>query len=294
MIKKIVPVIQSTRGLTTAIGKTDQNPVMKRFWILLTLMSYGLLYSQNLNGLTILQLAELAKDSYRARSRVTWITPLDDMAEQSDADDLLAFVEPGIGFQSRLYYSEDEKHYYYTIAGSGDLMDWLGHNIPGAFGLDTSQYNYALRCIEGILSVIPREQLTLVGHSLGGGIAALASSVFRIRAVTFNSAGVHENIFKLYGGSSSFCSGLVSTYSVDGDLLTLVQSDLPIPEARGIRSTLEYNKMPCIQPEVNFVHHSPPSGRSERFGVSVAVDLGSLVFWLEESVRRHRLEGWFD
>nr|WP_218017688.1 lipase family protein [Nocardia arizonensis] len=95
--------------------------------------------------------------------------------------------------------------------------------------------------------------MTIVGHSLGGGLASLASYATGFRAVTFNAAGIHDNLIVLnasrYGEvltTDEVRAGLatgdqIRRYVVDGEFLTFLQDRYPnrMPDALGRRITTE-------------------------------------------------------
>ena len=76
------------------------------------------------------------------------------------------------------------------------LQDWVT-NYRQAFGLYTWQYAKAAKIVaEELPKYVDSETaqtLSFTGHSLGGGLASLASfMVPQIPTVTFNAAGLHE------------------------------------------------------------------------------------------------------
>jgi hypothetical protein len=75
------------------------------------------------------------------------------------------------------------------------------------------------------------DNLTMTGHSLGGGLAAAAALETNRPAVTFNAAGLNI-LTELFGGGLSY-SNDARNYSVQGELLTLLQTHTLLPEAFG-------------------------------------------------------------
>ena len=79
----------------------------------------------------------------------------------------------------------------------------------------------------------------MAGHSLGGGLASLASLSTGSKGHTFNAAGLSPVTAARYGVSLSNASGLVTAYYSSTDLLNLAQDMLPgIPGAAGTRVSL--------------------------------------------------------
>ncbi|MEM6455392.1 MAG: hypothetical protein AAF772_09890, partial [Acidobacteriota bacterium] len=83
------------------------------------------------------------------------------------------------------------------------------------------------------------DDLTITGHSLGGGLAAAAGTVVGVETTTFNAAGVHSNTLEPFGLTRDDADGLVESFSVDGEILNGAQDSLlPMPTAVGARFEL--------------------------------------------------------
>jgi len=74
--------------------------------------------------------------------------------------------------------------------------------------------------------------MAIVGHSLGGGLAALSGAVTRLETVTFNSVGVHQNSLQGFGVDSGRFENIRNIYAT-GDLLTVAQQMTGLPNALG-------------------------------------------------------------
>lgn len=72
-----------------------------------------------------------------------------------------------------------------TLGGGGD---WLRGNIPLALGNVSTQLEQAAEYYLQVKANNPNATITLTGHSLGGGIAALIGVFFGERAFTFDQA----------------------------------------------------------------------------------------------------------
>lgn len=91
-------------------------------------------------------------------------------------------------------------------------------------------------------------ELTFIGHSLGGGEAALNALVTDRAAITFNPAGVSD-ITKFKEGSwrTPFKSEKkIDAYIMRTDPLNILQDRLPIPKANGRRHYLTPKDMPSV------------------------------------------------
>ena len=61
------------------------------------------------------------------------------------------------------------------------------------------------------------------GHSLGGGMASVASMASGKPTWTFNAAGLNAGTLEKYGGTAIGSSKNIQAYRVDGELLTTLQ-----------------------------------------------------------------------
>jgi len=133
------------------------------------------------------------------------------------------------GFHAQLYYNAHINTFALAFAGTDDalLRDFGTANIPQAIGgaYVSGQYRQALRLSRSVMSQLGASaRVIFTGHSLGGGLASAAARHVDGEAVTFNSAGLQ------------FADGgTVTTYSVEGEVLTAVQRSVPFlfPDASG-------------------------------------------------------------
>ena len=70
-----------------------------------------------------------------------------------------------------------------------------------------------------------RDKLTLVGHSLGGGLATTASLIAGVPAMVFNSAGVHHKTVERYGGDLKRPPAQIISYQVAYNLADWQDAD---------------------------------------------------------------------
>jgi len=108
-----------------------------------------------------------------------------------------------------------------TIVSS--VTSWL-QDVQQAFNLDTSQYDQAIELSKKLKQL--GAELLLVGHSLGGGLAACASYATGLRAVTFNAAGLSPRY-------KNGTPGSITNYFIPGDILTTIQQATSLPDAAG-------------------------------------------------------------
>lgn len=102
-----------------------------------------------------------------------------------------AFQTTASGFKAALFRNEHTGEFVLAFAGTDDRPDWETNLVQGVGGL-APQYRQAVDLAVAVTDMVG--QTTMVGHSLGGGLAATAAIASRSEAVTFNAAGVHANI----------------------------------------------------------------------------------------------------
>lgn len=124
------------------------------------------------------------------------------------------------GFSSQLYVNRVTGKYALVFEGTDltSVADWRA-NVQQAFTGNTKQYSEAEQLAISVQNFTGIGNLTLVGHSLGGGLAARASVATGEPAVTFNAAGLHSNIAYPYAGALHRFN-IVTNYSLRGDILT--------------------------------------------------------------------------
>ena len=131
-----------------------------------------------------------------------------------------------VGLQSEIYEStKDEGKYIYAIAGTKELTnipDWLT-NIGQLFGMG-AQHIYAVENAKKICDAVGKDNVIFVGHSLGGGVAALCAMVTDAKAITFNAAGISLPTKENYYISDLAYEGNIEAFIMDGDPLDKVQS----------------------------------------------------------------------
>lgn len=132
--------------------------------------------------------------------------------------------EPKDGFGAMLSGVEDGS-FILTFRGTivSSVTSWL-QDVQQAFNLDTSQYDQAIELTKKLKQL--GAQLLLVGHSLGGGLAACASYATGLRAVTFNAAGLSPRY-------KTGTPGEITNYFIPGEILTTLQVATALPEAAG-------------------------------------------------------------
>lgn len=137
------------------------------------------------------------------------------------------------GFFAALYRSDDGE-IVLAFRGTEDGTDWRKANIPQSLGLKSEQYTAA----NSLARAVQREfgpGVRTTGHSLGGGLATLASVSTGMLATVFNPAALHRRTAERVGADVAAADHQVDAVIVRGEILTTAQDYTPLPDARGRR-----------------------------------------------------------
>ena len=162
----------------------------------------------------------------------------------------LNYNNPASGFKSNLYervVNGVVTEYVYATAGTQDGRDWIA-NVTQLTGL-SYQYLKSGENAKAISAALSNMELNFVGHSLGGGEAALNSiltsseSLIGRKAFTFNAAGVSNATKFLVGGLSALIKpeNEIIAYITITDPLNIIQNNNynfignNLPDVNGIR-----------------------------------------------------------
>lgn len=169
----------------------------------------------------------------------TWVR-MDDSAVRVAGIDPSLLHDAMTGFDAS-FYRDATGAVVLAYAGSDEWQDWP-HNFRQGLGLQDIQYDQAIALADEAKRAFG-DDVILTGQSLGGGLAAAASMVNEIPAVTFNAAGVHDRTLERYGFDADVLKreaeqGAIRSYRVDNEILTHLQEDsIPLkwamPDAPG-------------------------------------------------------------
>lgn len=136
------------------------------------------------------------------------LTP--DLLERSDSS-----------FRARVYVSDEggETRYVVAFRGSQTGEDWL-NNGKQAVGAASEHYDKALRIGQRLAAV--GADVTLTGHSLGGGMASAAALASGHQADTFNAAGLHSSTIDA-AKAGGRATPDIDAYYLRGDPLSALQ-----------------------------------------------------------------------
>jgi len=137
-------------------------------------------------------------------------------------------MDSDTGFGASLFKSDISGETMLTYRGTNNAhtgkQDWATNAKQGV-GMETEQYNQAMDLADAAKYSLGTD-VSMVGHSLGGGLASGAVGVTGNKGYTFNSAGLHEStVARRDGLSLEEISKRIETRAVDGEVLTLLQQN---------------------------------------------------------------------
>ncbi len=194
---------------------------------------------------TLIQDNYAVADARRGESSFAPVLPgtwqrMDDAAVRAAGIDPNLLHDGKSGFDASLY-RDASGAVVVAYAGTDEGKDWR-HNFRQGLGFEDAQYDQAIALAREAKQAFGNN-VVLTGQSLGGGLAAAASMVNEVPAVTFNAAGVHDKTLERYGFDADVLKqeaeqGLIRSYRVKNELLTHLQEDsIPLkwamPDAPG-------------------------------------------------------------
>ncbi|KAA1422106.1 DUF2974 domain-containing protein [Nocardioides humilatus] len=144
------------------------------------------------------------------------------------------------GFYAAVFYNEDTGQYVLSFRGSQSATDWLVHNPQNAAGVTTDQGRRAVDLAVALAQQVGSGNMTAVGHSTGGALAAIAAVATGAQAVTYNAAGVGQgNLDYALNASGGRPSGSITNYVGPADPLTIGQQHTTGSDALGNQVTTD-------------------------------------------------------
>ena len=158
----------------------------------------------------------------------------------------------GTNFRASVYKLDpevwgNENEGKYIVAFRGTTLnneDWR-NNIRQGANEDSEYYKRAVKIGEQIKDSGNTDKVHLAGHSLGGGLASAASGAGKLKATTFNSAGLNKKTIARYSSNpdAKVNPENISAIRVKGEVLTKTQEEgmksWVTPEAVGVKTTLD-------------------------------------------------------
>ena len=160
--------------------------------------------------------------------------------------------DPSTGFKADIY---KDKNGDYVLVYRGTYSDpdhpendlvhdwskeWTDDNMKQGLGMGSGQYEKSIKLARKVKKGSERQgkQMTIAGHSLGGGLATAAGAATGSKTYAFCPAGVHPNTYKMYGVQNPDTSK-VHTYYSNKDFLNMASNNLSLmPKAAGERIML--------------------------------------------------------
>ncbi len=148
----------------------------------------------------------------------------------------LTMSDPLTGFECKLLKKVvgDKIAYALTFAGT-DMEQWIYIPALGTYNPDLftdmtqvfglyGQYQQSLEIAQQLSSILHNYELTFIGHSLGGGEAALAAMVTGRYAITYNPAGLSAaSLSWLQSNGYSTDTSRIYRYVATGDEIDDIQ-----------------------------------------------------------------------
>lgn len=120
------------------------------------------------------------------------------------------------GFAYDIYEHQDSNKSVMAFRGSDSVKDHAMANLMVGFSIP---YKSARKAVRRYLQKFPERNLTLVGHSLGGGLALGASCHHGIPAITFNpSPRVFDGLGDYHEAATRVC------FYQEGEILTKIRN----------------------------------------------------------------------
>lgn len=93
----------------------------------------------------------------------------------------------GSGFKGCIYKSSDEMVVCFKGTGGGHLLQDLLADAKLAVGIIPREATPASDLVKKALTLYPLDKITVVGHSLGGGLTQVVAYWYKCKFVTFNA-----------------------------------------------------------------------------------------------------------
>lgn len=199
-----------------------------------------------------------------------------------------------IGYDAAIYQSDDGD-YVVAFRGTDGFDDHIGTNVPQNLGLETEQYNRAVELVRRMSEAAPEGELSVTGHSLGGGLASVAALANEVPATTYDPAGIHPDTLERYGADPALADQLITAYHVDGEVLS---NDVVPVQVAGVWTRQEMQEpigtvitLPAIDPNGQRLGPiNDPGERPAWFGDEADRWNEAMAEFEREGIRRHGID----
>lgn len=125
-------------------------------------------------------------------------------------------------YRASIYQDATGKTYlvFRGTENKAGMGDWKANGEQGV-GAQNADYEKAKQLATYLSQSVGTNNMEIVGHSKGGGMAAAAGIVTDARTTTFNASGVHPNTVP--GHNLAEANRNVTSYVVDGEILNYLQ-----------------------------------------------------------------------
>ena len=146
---------------------------------------------------------------------------------------------------------EKDGHYILVARGTARKPDWVDDNLKQGVGLGSDQYDQVTAVSKTTTKKVGKRNVTITGHSMGGGTSSTAGIVTGSDTYAFDPAGVHPNTARKYGKTRMDSSNIYTIYAATDPLNNLQNNLIPIaPTSVGQRLMLNTaNKLNLPHPE---------------------------------------------
>ncbi|MDR3110077.1 MAG: DUF2974 domain-containing protein [Planctomycetaceae bacterium] len=188
--------------------------------------------------------------------------------------------------REQLYYDERSKRFILAFAGTDPLnvIDWI-QNVSQFVGLPTEYYQNAVTLVRAI-KLKDRDKVILTGHSLGGGVAAVAAIAGKMNAFVFNPPSIHRNTLAEFDpGNVALAETNVHRFVVTGEILDIINLTLGAAQNHvGKKTQL------CGSFSIPVSSIFGLTALFKRFIPGVGITLGILAPLAEKSLKLHLMD----
>ncbi|MDR0703368.1 MAG: DUF2974 domain-containing protein [Planctomycetaceae bacterium] len=137
------------------------------------------------------------------------------------------------GFHAKLYYDLRSDQFILGFGGTtfDNINDWVT-NFNQFFGQQSDQYTKGIELVDKIRNNFV-DKVIVTGHSLGGGIAAVAAITGKLKGFVFNPPAIHRNTLEQFDPQNIIdAENNLKCFVVTGEILDLVNTTISIQHRR--------------------------------------------------------------
>ena len=92
---------------------------------------------------------------------------------------------------------------FLVARGTAREPDWVDDNLKQGVGLGSDQYDQVTAVSKTTTKKVGKRNVTITGHSMGGGTSSTAGIATGSDTYAFDPAGVHPNTARKYGENTN-------------------------------------------------------------------------------------------